>query len=81
MRSCFAEENQNSFLHLRNPVPGFLVVVFTEVGYDVNARLGLPRQNLLQLITDAHRPGRTLKSLPGQAGGIVTLIFDLVTLS
>jgi hypothetical protein len=33
------------------------------------------------VVTNAQRPGRTLKSLPGQAGGIVTLIFELVTLS
>jgi hypothetical protein len=32
-------------------------------------------------ITNAHRPGRTLKILPGQAGGIVTLFIDFVSLS
>jgi hypothetical protein len=32
-------------------------------------------------ITNAQRPARALKILPGQAGGIVALIFDLVTLS
>jgi len=30
---------------------------------------------------NAHRPGRTLKILPGQAGGIGAMIFDLLTLS
>jgi hypothetical protein len=47
----------------------------------VNVAIIKKNKAFLEDITNAQHPGRTLKILPGQAGGIVTLIFDFVSLS